>query len=297
MSHFEYVMVIVSIILGLGLTVILRGLARLARGALPCAVVVVWGFLLLFLFLQNWWAFWDMAAVEEWNLIKFLFVSFYVCNMYAMTELMLPMASASDTDWLAHFNSVRKWFFGMLAVLVVLGITLNVPSTVGFIALFGVAVLNGVVLISYVRELEAECLAGEAEWCAGLAGAWLRHPAPSVAEITLPVRVMKALGAEILIVSNACGASGTHTTSTFQDRRISSRIRRFVALSSTISTRLPLSIAGRIVRGSGGKPDANLNRAVKKNVLPWPGADSHQISPRCNATIFLQCASPIPVPS
>jgi hypothetical protein len=46
--------------------------------------------------------------------------------MYAMTELMLPMASSPETDWLAHFNSVRKWFFGMIAVLVLLGVMLNV---------------------------------------------------------------------------------------------------------------------------------------------------------------------------
>jgi hypothetical protein len=118
-------MVMVSIIQGLGITLALRGISRLIRSPHREPVVVMWALFLVFLYLQNWWAFWDMAAVEEWNLIKFLFVSFYVCNMYAMTELMLPMASASDTDWLAHFNSVRKWFFGMLAVLVVLGITLN----------------------------------------------------------------------------------------------------------------------------------------------------------------------------
>ena len=57
MTHFEYVMVIISIILGLGLTLVLRGLSKLARGAKPSAVVVVWGFFLLLILLQSWWAF------------------------------------------------------------------------------------------------------------------------------------------------------------------------------------------------------------------------------------------------
>jgi cobalt-zinc-cadmium resistance protein CzcA len=35
---------------------------------------------------------------------------------------------------------------------------LSVPSSVGFIALFGVAVLNGVVLVSYINQLRREGL-------------------------------------------------------------------------------------------------------------------------------------------
>ncbi len=35
---------------------------------------------------------------------------------------------------------------------------------------------------------------------------------------------------------------------------------------------------------------------MKKKVVPWPSGDSTQIRPPCRATIFLQIASPIPVP-
>jgi hypothetical protein len=115
----------VSIIQGLGITLALRGISRLIRSPRREPVVLLWAVFLVFLYLQNWWAFWDMAAIDNWNIIKFLFISLYVCTMYAMTELMLPMASSPDTDWLAHFHSIRKWFFGMIAVLALLGITLN----------------------------------------------------------------------------------------------------------------------------------------------------------------------------
>lgn len=125
MTHFEYVMVIVSIILGLGLTLVLRGLSKLARSANPSAVVVVWGFFLLLLFLQTWWAFWDLNQVAQWTQPDFLFVAIYSCILYAMAELMLPMASRLDTDWNAHFLSIRKWYFALQLILAFLAITLT----------------------------------------------------------------------------------------------------------------------------------------------------------------------------
>ena len=125
MTHFEYVMVIVSIILGLGLTVVLRGLSKLARSAKPSAVVAIWGFFLLFLFLQTWWGMWDMNQIEQWTQPDFLFVAIYACILYGMAELMLPMASRPDTDWNAHFLSIRVWYFSLQTFLAILAITLT----------------------------------------------------------------------------------------------------------------------------------------------------------------------------
>ncbi len=45
---------------------------------------------------------------------------------------------------------------GGILSMYLLGITLNVPSTVGFVALFGVAVQNGTVLVTFVNQLREE---------------------------------------------------------------------------------------------------------------------------------------------
>ncbi|MGH7468925.1 MAG: efflux RND transporter permease subunit [Longimicrobiales bacterium] len=45
---------------------------------------------------------------------------------------------------------------GGIAALWLRGLHLNLSASVGFIALFGVAVLNGVVLITYINQLRAE---------------------------------------------------------------------------------------------------------------------------------------------
>jgi heavy metal efflux system protein len=72
----------------------------------------------------------------------------------------------------ASFNSVRQAAliilnlpFALIGGIVALWATgeyLSVPASVGFINLFGVAVLNGIVLVSYIDQMRAEGMADEA---------------------------------------------------------------------------------------------------------------------------------------
>lgn len=64
------------------------------------------------------------------------------------------------------FNSIKLAFLvicnlpfalvGGIFALLISGLYLSVPASIGFIVLFGVAVLNGVVLISYVSQIRKE---------------------------------------------------------------------------------------------------------------------------------------------
>jgi cobalt-zinc-cadmium resistance protein CzcA len=60
-----------------------------------------------------------------------------------------------DSVWLAGLVLVNLPFamVGGVFALFISGLYLSVPASVGFIVLFGVAVLNGVVLISYISDL------------------------------------------------------------------------------------------------------------------------------------------------
>ena len=49
-------------------------------------------------------------------------------------------------------------FIGGILAIYISGLYLSVPASVGFIALFGVAVLNGVVLVSYINQLRQKGL-------------------------------------------------------------------------------------------------------------------------------------------
>ena len=60
--------------------------------------------------------------------------------------------------WLALLVLINLPFatVGGVFALLVWGLYLSVPASVGFIVLFGVAVLNGLVLVSYISQLRAE---------------------------------------------------------------------------------------------------------------------------------------------
>jgi cobalt-zinc-cadmium resistance protein CzcA len=109
----------------------------------------------------------------------------------------------------ASFGTVRHALLVMLNVpfavvggigaLWLRGLTLNLSASVGFIALFGVAVLNGVVLVSYMNQLRA---AGKALGDAVHEGAGIRlRPVLMTALVAgvgfIPMAVSTSAGAEV----------------------------------------------------------------------------------------------------
>jgi hypothetical protein len=134
MTIFEYLMVIVSIILGLGITQLLRGFSKVARSGSRSAVVILFGIYVFVFHIQAWWALWDLRVFEHWNLGYFAFLVSIPCLLFACSELLFPMATTSETDWKAHYQSVRVWFLGALATLSTIAmletwVFLDVPLT------------------------------------------------------------------------------------------------------------------------------------------------------------------------
>ncbi len=136
MTIFEYLMVLVSIILGLGMTQILRGLSKIARSDAPYLPLTLWAAFLGCVYVQVWWALWDLNEVALWNQGYFTLIVLIPCSMFAATELLVPMGTTAETNWRAHFFRVRRWFFAamllftLLATLetyILLGVALTHP--------------------------------------------------------------------------------------------------------------------------------------------------------------------------
>jgi hypothetical protein len=106
MSIFEYLMVMVSIILGLSITQVLRGLSKIARSSQRSGVVATYGVFLFALHVQVWWALWDLSAVPEWNFVFFLMLISIPSVLFAASELLFPMATTAETR-IAHCRSAR----------------------------------------------------------------------------------------------------------------------------------------------------------------------------------------------
>ncbi|HZF68440.1 MAG TPA: hypothetical protein VEZ47_10410 [Gemmatirosa sp.] len=126
-EEFQYLAVLLSIILGLGLTQLLTGIGRLiqararVRGYWP---VLAWVALLLLIHVQAWWAMFEMRAHAPWTFLEFGVVLLTPTGLYLMAALVLPdVAEATEEgerlDLRAHYHAQTRWFYGA-ALLVVL---------------------------------------------------------------------------------------------------------------------------------------------------------------------------------
>jgi cobalt-zinc-cadmium resistance protein CzcA len=113
--------------------------------------------------------------------------------------LLLFMAYGSARPALIIYLNVPFAATGGVAALLVRGMPFSISAGVGFIALFGIAVLNGVVLISYVQNLQAK---GMAATEAAIQGAMVRlRPVLMTALVAslgfVPMAIATSAGAEV----------------------------------------------------------------------------------------------------
>ena len=93
MSPFEYVIVLISIILGLGITTILTGVAELIKHTRPVTLYVpyiVWILLIFVLHIQDWWVSYRLMEEKVWTLPLFLLIILYPINLYILAHLLFP---------------------------------------------------------------------------------------------------------------------------------------------------------------------------------------------------------------
>jgi cobalt-zinc-cadmium resistance protein CzcA len=113
--------------------------------------------------------------------------------------LLLFMSFGSIRNALLIILNVPFALIGGIIALALSGQYLSVPSSVGFIALFGVAVLNGVVLVSYINQLRAD---GRPVDDAAVEGAMLRlRPVLTTATVAslglIPLLLSTGIGSEV----------------------------------------------------------------------------------------------------
>jgi hypothetical protein len=122
MSIFEFVLVMASLIMALGVTLLLRHVAAVIRYRTSIElywVPLVWMALQFVAVTWVWWSLWDFAAVE-WTYPRFFFllagptVQFIAISMLVSTDVSKPNASLSE-----NFSAIRLPFMLVLAVFLV----------------------------------------------------------------------------------------------------------------------------------------------------------------------------------
>jgi hypothetical protein len=93
MSDFEFLSVLVSIVIGLGLTHLLSGLGRAfyARELYRLDPVhVAWTITILFLLVLNWWVFLLWREFDRWTFAVFFTTVIWTTSMYMLAVILYP---------------------------------------------------------------------------------------------------------------------------------------------------------------------------------------------------------------
>lgn len=117
MQAFEYLSVLVSIVLGLGITQLLTGFGRWLEQrdtfrAYP--VAIAWAAFLLLVHVQTWWTMFGMSVQDDWNFLQFTVVLFQPILLFLLAVIVFPGPQARSSDLRQNFHEQRRWFFGLL---------------------------------------------------------------------------------------------------------------------------------------------------------------------------------------
>ncbi len=120
MSLFEFLMVLVSIIVGLGIAEILTGTAKAIRrrgsidGYWPLGVLVA---LLFVALLQQWWEIWEFHTVSEWTFHGLLMMLAGPVGLFLMAHLVFPEPMKGANLQKHYYGAMRPlWWVGLLTI-------------------------------------------------------------------------------------------------------------------------------------------------------------------------------------
>jgi hypothetical protein len=129
-SVFEYVTILISIILGLGITKLLGGFATMAVRINQCKLYwphVVFIVLAFLIHIQDWFVTYELRKINSWNLPLFLFVVLYPVTLYMLSYMLFPVKYGNSFFNYKDFflgNYVR--IYSLLIILASLSILQNV---------------------------------------------------------------------------------------------------------------------------------------------------------------------------
>ena len=119
MDLFEYISVLTSIIIGLGIAHLLRGFAQLIQH--PDRHTVYWVHLVwaayLFFHLAFWW-WWQYAlnTLPVWEFQNYIFLVTYAVILYLTSALLFPSDLDDYSGYEDYYYSRRKWLFGLIGL-------------------------------------------------------------------------------------------------------------------------------------------------------------------------------------
>lgn len=128
MTFFEYVAVLVSIIVALGIAQLLSGVARMIEkpeGQRVYWVHLIWAAWLFLYLIFFWWFEFQLNTVGEWTFYAYAVLVGYATVLFLMSAILFPSRGHEGIDFEERFFARRGWFFGLFIACLVI----NVPDT------------------------------------------------------------------------------------------------------------------------------------------------------------------------
>lgn len=149
MTTFEFVSVLLSIVVSLAFAHLLTGIARLIQAKVvnPSLPFMGWIGIFLFCCVDYWFSLWQARAVPHWSLAYVLFWVAVGAVLYLTCWLVVPTESAVEEqfDMSEFFESRRRSFLGAYLVYVGMGLFANL--TIGSLASAALVSVSQLVLV------------------------------------------------------------------------------------------------------------------------------------------------------
>ncbi len=128
-SGFEYITILISIILGLGITQLLSDVADIFYNSKKIKLYLphsIWLLVVLFLHVQEWFVIYELKDYPVWKLPTFLFVILYPIILFITAKILFPVIEGEEKVNLKeyYFQIFPKLFF-LFCTCILLSILFN----------------------------------------------------------------------------------------------------------------------------------------------------------------------------
>lgn len=116
---FFHVRILLGMIVGLALTQLLRGVARIIeqpRQHRPYWIHLLWVVSMFLYLLHFWWWEFNLGGVARWTFGGYLFLALYALLLYLVCTLLFPERIDHAASYRDYYYSRRSWLFGTLAM-------------------------------------------------------------------------------------------------------------------------------------------------------------------------------------
>lgn len=121
MSSFEFLSVLISVVVGLGITHLLTGFGRLLhleKGFRTSGAHLVWTLYVFLYLVVYWWTIvFGWQDWENWNILLFLFVLLYGVLLFLLCVVLYPADPPESWNPGQHFIDTRRSFFLILVLM------------------------------------------------------------------------------------------------------------------------------------------------------------------------------------